>query len=178
MTYKKVLQGVEDLTGLSDDAIPLAKVAGAAVSGANADITSLTALDGSDLDIGSGVVKNYIDLKVLAPTTTSIAVASLRNTIISNYGQTVENTQTLPTIESGLNFLFQIEATGVGDVHLKAGATDKIYLDGVALDDGDKITCTDPAIGDYIVVWSIQTGASTFDWIAESGRGIFSDGGV
>ena len=122
---------------------------------------------------------NHIKLlKIAHPATGTLSVDNMSGTIISNYGQTVENTITLDTCVDELNFLFQIEATGVGDVHIKAGSTDKFYFDGVALDDGDKITCTAPAIGDYIAIWVIQTGASSFDWLAESGRGTFSDGGA
>ena len=122
---------------------------------------------------------NHIKLlKIAHPATGTLSVDNMSGTLISNYGQTVENTITLDTCVDELSFLFQIEATGVGNVHIKAGSTDKFYFDGVALDDGDKITCTAPAIGDFISFWTIRTGASSFDWIAESGRGSWSDGGA
>ena len=61
-------------------------------------------------------------------------------TIISTQGQTVENTQTLPAAAEGLNAIVAIGTAGAGAVHVKANTGDRLYLDGVALDDGDKAT--------------------------------------
>ena len=71
-----------------------------------------------------------------------------------------------------------IGTAGVGAFHLKAGATDKIYLDGTALDNGDKVSIATPAVGDFFTFVSFQTGASSYDWIVSSGVGTLTDTGA
>jgi hypothetical protein len=99
------------------------------------------------------------------------------STIISNYGQSATMTLTFPTASAGLGFVFTVATTGYA-IHLKAGSSDKIYLDGVALDDGDKASCSSPAVGDSIIFYSFKTDASTYDWIASSQNGTWIDGGA
>lgn len=110
--------------------------------------------------------------------TATLTVAKVSGTVISNYGQGAENTQTLPAAAAGYNGLITIATAGAGAFHLKAGASDKIYLDGTALDDGDKASLATPAIGDYFSFWSFQTGATAYDWIVSSGQGTLTDGGA
>jgi hypothetical protein len=86
-------------------------------------------------------------------------------------------TLTLPTAVAGLSFIFTVTTTGYA-VHLKAGASDKIYLDGVALSDGYKVSCASPTVGDSIIFYSFKTGASTYDWIAISQSGTWINGGA
>jgi hypothetical protein len=100
------------------------------------------------------------------------------NTIISNYGQIAENTQTLPAAVAKLKGVVSISTTGAGAFHLKAGAGDKIYLNGTALDDGDKVSLAAPAVGDCFSFWSIQTAAAAYDWCVVSGVGLLTDGGA
>ena len=81
------------------------------------------------------------------------------------------------------SFILQIETAGAGAFHLKAGASDKFYFDDgsgtvTALDDGDKISFATPAVGDTLVVNSIRTGASDYDWLAVCTRGTATDGGA
>ena len=115
--------------------------------------------------------------EVVKSSTTTLSATECRNTTISNYGQTAEMTLTLPTADAGLGFIFTVITTGYA-IHLKAGSSDKIYLDGVALDDGDKASRSSPAVGDSIVFYSFKTGASTYDWIAFSQNGTWVDGGA
>ena len=121
--------------------------------------------------------ENPIQKKNVA-STSNLKSIDCYNKILTNYGQSAENTITLPDCENGMNFLFQVETSGAGNVHLKATSSDKIYFDGIALDDGDKVSCTTPAVGNFINFWTIQTGESSYDWIAESGRGTWVDGGA
>lgn len=97
---------------------------------------------------------------------------------ISNYGQAVANTQTLPAAAADLSGSIVIATAGTGAFHLKAGAGDKLYLDGVALDDGDKASLAAPAIGDCFSFFSIKTGASAYDWVVLSAVGALTDGGA
>jgi hypothetical protein len=118
----------------------------------------------------------------VVPTFTTGAVtltaAECSNTIVSNYSQAAESTITLPAAASGLAFVVTVVTTGVGALHIKAGASDKHYFDGVALDDADKISCATPAIGNMISVLAFKSGAATYDWIATSITGTWTDGGA
>ena len=116
--------------------------------------------------------------EILVPSTGDISTAQLRNTILNNYGQSVANTQTLPTCAPGLSALIFISATGVGAFNLKAGASDKIYLDGTALDDGDKVTLAAPLVGNCATVFSVTTGAGAWDWFLNVIVGVWTDGGA
>lgn len=110
--------------------------------------------------------------------TDTLTAAEVSGTVISNYGQEAENTQTLPAAAAGYNGMVIIGTAGAGAFHLKAGAGDKIYLDGTALDDGDKVSIATPAVGNYFSFWSFQTGASSYDWIVTTGAGTLTDGGA
>jgi len=125
---------------------------------------------------GSGVLTEVV------PTFTAGAVTltatQCTNTIISNYNQSEASTITLPAATSGLSFIVTVVTTGVGALHVKAGASDKIYLDGVALDDADKVSLATPAAGDCIAFFTWKSGASTYDWIALTQTGVWADGGA
>ena len=113
----------------------------------------------------------------------TLTAAECRGTRVTNYGQAAENTQTCPAAAANLSFIVQIETSGAGAFHLKAGAGDKFYFDDgggtvTALDDADKISFATPAVGDCLVVNSIRTGASSYDWLAVCTRGTATDGGA
>jgi len=116
--------------------------------------------------------------RVSLPATVAITAQQARGTLLNNRGQAAEATYTLPAAAEGLNFIFQLATTGAGAVHLKAAAGDKIYLDGVALDDADKVTCAAPAAANTITFYAIEQADGTWDWIAMSGNGTWIDGGV
>lgn len=115
--------------------------------------------------------------EIVQATTDTLTAAEMSGTFISNFGQGAANTQTLPTAAAGLNCVFQIFTTG-NAFHVKAGATDKIYFDGTALDDADKVSLATPAAGDFITFAAFKTGASTWDWLARTGNGTWTDGGA
>jgi hypothetical protein len=108
--------------------------------------------------------------------TGGLSAAECSNTIITNYGQAAEATLTLPTAAVGMRFTVVI-IDGDDNLHIKAGASDKIYLDGVALDDGDKVT-SDTDVGDSIEFWTFKSGASSYDWYAKTLVGTWTDGGA
>jgi len=110
--------------------------------------------------------------------TGTISAIDASGTKISNYGQSAANTQTLPTAAEGLGGIVEIGTAGAGAFHLKAGANDKIYLDGTALNDADKVSLATPAVGDHFSFWSFKTGDSAWDWIVASGQGTLTDGGA
>lgn len=110
--------------------------------------------------------------------TDNLTAAQVNGGIISNYGQGAATTLTLPTAAAGYNFIVVVSATG-NALHIKAGASDKLYLDGVALDDGDKASLATPALGNTLTCFTFQTGASAYDWICTGGGGAsWTDGGA
>jgi len=111
--------------------------------------------------------------------TGNVSATEARGTQISNYGQAAETTLTLPAAAAGLNFVVAVGTAGAGALHVKAGASDKLYLDGVALDDGDKASLATPAVGQTLTCLAVQTGASAWDWTCTSGGGsTWTDGGA
>ncbi len=116
--------------------------------------------------------------EILCPATGTLSAAQATGTRINNYGQAAANTQTLPPAAADYTILFQMGTTGAGAFNVKAGTGNKIYLDGVALDDGDKVTNAAPAVGDTFACWTFRTGASAWDWICTSGNGTWIDGGA
>jgi hypothetical protein len=109
--------------------------------------------------------------------TDTLSAAECYQTIVSNYGQSGANTQTLPAAASGLSFLAVIGTAGQGAFNVKAGTGDKIYLDGTALDDGDKVALATPAVGNCASFFTFQTGASAWDWYCITLSGTWTDGG-
>ena len=120
------------------------------------------------------LLKGKID-EIIQASTDTLTAAEMAGTVINNYGQGAANTQTLPTTTEGLNALFIISTVG-NAFHIDVQATDKVYLDGVALDDGDKISNVTPAIGDSISIVAFQTGAAAYDWRAQTIQGTWVDG--
>lgn len=110
--------------------------------------------------------------------TDTLAAAECAGQTITNYGQSAANTQTLPAAAAGLHGQVVIATAGQGAFNLKAGSGDKIYLDGVALDDGDKVSLASPAVGDAFSFAAFQSGASAWDWLVWSNVGALTDGGA
>ena len=67
---------------------------------------------------------------------------------------------------------------GAGAFNIKAGASDKIYLNGVALDDGDKVSCGTPIVGNSVNMFTFKTGSGIFDWFCVPIHGNWIDGGA
>jgi len=192
--------------GLTSDQLAAMAGTSGTPSGTNKFVTndSLSALtntstghdhDGSDSKtIGAGYIQAgtfpagafaFTDLQslpiktveIIKASTGDLTAAECTNTCISNYNQGAAMTLTLPAAAVGLNFVLTVVTTGYA-IHLKAGASDKIYLDGVALDDADKVSLATPAAGDCIAFFTWKSGASTYDWIALTQTGVWADGGA
>lgn len=155
-----------------------------AISGKAEDDRGIVVTDDGDVSLyvydGSNWVRSRGSIgptEVVKAATASLTAAECSNTIINNYGQSAASTLTLPVAAAGLGGILVVGTSGYA-LHLKAGSGDKLYLDGFALDDGDKASNSSPAVGDYITFWSFKTGASAWDWIAKSGDGTWTDGGA
>ncbi len=119
-----------------------------------------------------------IGANIEAPNTATLTVAQVKNTFITNRGQSAENTTTLPTAAEGMKFTATAITTGQGAWHLKADTSDLIVLDGTALNDADKVSLATPAAYNEIKFYTIQTGSSDWNWMAETIRGTWTDGGA
>lgn len=126
----------------------------------------------------SGPVAFATQVVINQAATDTLTINEVMGTTITNYGQAAENTQTLCAAAAGYKATVRILTSGAGAFHLKAGASDKIYLNGTALDDGDKVSLAAPAIGDQLSIESIQTGASAYDWLVLTENGLWIDGGA
>lgn len=182
----KTTNGVEliddgDLKGNS-----LAAQAG--LSGASVTGGALTASeDGDTAQIEAdgtmtvNAIERHISLipvgEIIKPTTSDLTAEEVANTIINNYGQDAICTHTLPTAAANMSFLAIVSSTG-NALHYKANTGDKIYLDEVALDDGDKVSLATPAVGNRAVFFTFQTGATSFDWVCNTISGLWTDGGA
>lgn len=99
----------------------------------------------------------------------TLLTGECNNSFIDNYGQPAPMALVLPTAIKGLGFVFQVSTGGAGAIYMSPASTDKIYLDGVAFADGGYISHLVPVVGDYITLWTFQTGPTSWDWIANSG---------
>jgi len=115
--------------------------------------------------------------EVTVASNTTLTVANVSGTIITNYGQGASTvTATLPTAEAGLNFVAIMGTTqGSYQWKLKAGTNDKIFLDGTAGTDNQCAIVT-PEQGNAIHFCTFKTGSSSWDWKATTLTGVWTAG--
>jgi len=130
----------------------------------------------SDLTV-AGNIKGNMD-EIIQATSDTLTAAELRGTIISNYGQgAANNLQGLPTAAEGMNFIGVCgTAQAAHYFRFQAGATDKIYLDGVAGADNGYVSIAAPVVGSCIYFFTFQTGAGVYDWYAATTVGTWLAG--
>jgi hypothetical protein len=91
--------------------------------------------------------------------------------VLNNYGQTGDAILTLLAIEKGMNFIVALGTTVAKYFRIDPNSTDVIIFDGVVLTGGKYVGITSAAQGAQIQFYSIQTGASTYVWIANTVSG-------
>lgn len=126
----------------------------------------------------STFITSLLSTEVVQAATDTLSASECYGTIINNYGQSAANTQTLPAAAAGLSFMAIVGTSGMGALHFKANTGDKIYLDGTALDDADKVSCATPAVGNCAAFFCFQTGSGAYDWYCNSIQGTWTDGGA
>ena len=124
-------------------------------------------IGGSDPEAGT-----FDDLLALAPdisvaTDTTLTAAQCRGNIIY---VTATATITLPAV-TGDGMIVTVYSTTAAAVHVDANSSDRIVLNGTALDEGDKITSESQA-GDFIALHN-DTSAG---WRTLGRSGIWTDG--
>ncbi|MBI9086818.1 MAG: hypothetical protein JEZ11_24690 [Desulfobacterales bacterium] len=94
----------------------------------------------------------------------TLTAKECRGTLINTFGQTAEINLILCTAAKGLNLRLIVGTSGAGAVNLKFNSADKIYLIDQVLEDGEKVRCATPVVGDMISAIAFQTGVDTYDW--------------
>lgn len=107
----------------------------------------------------------------------TLSTAEVSNSIVTNQGQASTMTLTLPAPAEGYYFIFTTE-TAAKTVYIKASASAYINLNGIDLDDADKVANDGGSSlkGDCIVFITAYDGTE-WHWFANSVRGNFTDGG-
>ena len=133
-------------------------------------------------DTSANKWKIMLMTEISAPTAESITATGTltaeqcRGSLLDSVGQVAAATHTLPPAAAGLNFTFTCSTTE--DVHFKAGTGDKTYLNGEALDDGDKVSNTAAAVSHNLTFWCFETATGVYDWACATGPGPWIDGGA
>ena len=114
--------------------------------------------------------------EIIQASSDTLTAAEVRGTIISNYGQgAADNLQGLPTAAEGMNFIAVCgTAQAANYFRFQAGATDKVYLNGVAGADNGSVSIAVPVVGSSIVFYTFQTGAGVYDWGAITVSGLWT----
>jgi len=109
-----------------------------------------------------------------------------KDTLVTNRGWDGNDDQTITMAEAdtsagkGLKFKFMavIASGGAADTYFDTeGATTKIYLDGVAGADGDRINTNEIAVGEGIICHTFTIDGSTYDWACDSINGAWINTG-
>ena len=150
-------------------------------------VTGDTDING-DLDItGALIVEGTGDSSFVGPVTMTRKWISVATDTVLTAEQckftyievTAAATVTLPASESGLDIIV-IQRTGGFQVYIDTNAANYIRNEDTDLDDGDKVgnDGVSSIKGDSYRLFSIPTGASTFDWQGLAIKGPWTDQGA
>jgi len=158
-------------------------------AGASVNPGALIASEGvntAQLDSEGVVTANSqeIDLKVL-PMREIIQAASdtltadeCRNTIISNYGQAVANTQQLPAPEAGMFLLAVAVSTGTGAFSFKPPSGHALVVDGTVYAADHKVSLATPSAYNMAAFYPITGSSGALVWFVDTKLGVWTDGGA
>ena len=116
----------------------------------------------------------------------SLTVTESTDTLVTNRGWdgADDQTFTLPEADdatsAGAKFvLLGVKAsTATADTYIDTeGATTNIYLNGIAIGDGERVWIEEIAIGDSIRCYAATIDGSTYDWFCDSINGLWLDKG-
>ena len=108
--------------------------------------------------------------EIIQATSDTLIASELRSVQISNYGQGAsDNLQQLPIAAEGMSFIALCgTAQAANYFRFQADTSDKIYLEGAAGSDNGYVSIATPVVGAAIAFFTFQTGATTFDWFANT----------
>jgi hypothetical protein len=113
--------------------------------------------------------------EIIAPATVTLTAQQIngraRSAIVNNYGQSNDAVITLPVIAKDMFFDCILGTTVAKYYRITAGASDKIYLDGVAGADGGYVGIASAVAGAALSCRAFQTGAAAYDWYCSTASG-------
>jgi hypothetical protein len=114
-------------------------------------------------------LKGFFD-EIVVASSGNLTSSYLKGTQLNNYDQgAADNLQTLPTAAEGMSFMLVCGTAQAGNYFgVQADTDDKIYLDGTAGSDNGIVKIAAPVVGAKIYFHTFQTGASTWDWAADT----------
>lgn len=139
-------------------------------------MSSSTIWAGSLWRYGQTGASSFIEVNINE--TSDLTIYDCQGKVINTYGQTAAMVLTLPACIKGLSGSVIAGAEGQGAVSLKPNGTDIIYLDGVELDAGDKVTLETPEVGNFFTFSSFKDDSGSYVWSVISGLGYLIDGGA
>jgi Pectate lyase superfamily protein len=108
--------------------------------------------------------------------TTSLQAWMVSDSIIDNVNQAVAATVTLPTAADGYRVRFVMATPGFA-YHIKPAVGNRVFLDGTALADGNRVSNPKPAVGDAVSCYTFRSGVSSHAWICRGESGTWVNGG-
>ncbi|MFA6290129.1 MAG: hypothetical protein WC637_00030 [Victivallales bacterium] len=122
----------------------------------------------------AGTLRYILDEDVVTSSST-LTVNQVSGALINNYGQADDTVIYLPTAAAGYNFTAIIGQTVAKYLRIRAGAADKIYLDGAAGNDSGYVYVSYTTIGNALSCVAFQTDA--YDWYCATISGAWAAGG-
>jgi hypothetical protein len=122
----------------------------------------------------SGAVSGGL-ARVEVTATGALTAQQCRGTILTNYGMSNPTDTTLYALTESAMMTVSIEEAAQ-TWSLKPPSGEAFKLDKTDLDADDEIDCAQ-AVGDFLTLKRIRTGAATWQWCAYSGPGAWTDGG-
>lgn len=123
--------------------------------------------------LAAGLASGLGLYSVSGATSKTLVINDCKGSSIDNVGQSASCDLQLPTAFEGANFIMIVGQTTASPWRIRAGATDKIYLNGVAGLDNGYVGITTPVVGSFLSVFAFKTDVSSYDWMAIVGNGSF-----
>jgi hypothetical protein len=98
------------------------------------------------------------------------------DSIIDNVNQTGAATITLPSAADGYRVRFVMATPGLA-YHIKPAVGNRVFLDGTAFADGNKLSNPKPAVGDAVSCYTFRSGAGSHAWNCRGESGTWVNGG-
>jgi len=138
-------------------------------------LPSTISVDRSGNIATSGSVSGALS-KVEVTGSSALSNQQCLGTLITNYGMASGGDTTIYAVAASTICTVLTEAASQA-WSLKPPTGEAFVLDGTALDANDEID-VGQAVGDYLTLMRVRTGASAWQWRALSGIGAHTDGGA
>lgn len=119
----------------------------------------------------NGVVLTSSFNEIVQASSDTLTAAEVKGTQINNYGQTADCDLTLPAAAEGLHFTVSLGTTVDKYYRIIPASGDTIALDGSSTGADKYVQTASAAKYSTIQFFTIQTGATTYEWQAVSSIG-------